>query len=178
MNPGVLVLTDEQRAALKTPFGKLATDDKSVHDLLDGMIVSGTLLVSVGDATTQRMAELGFCPDMEIVDGKEQRIVRQLPAAGDTAILSCTNPPGTLTDESIRTVRQALDSAKPVRIVVDGEEDLFVLLACDMCPDGTVVAYGQPGEGMVVIRIDPAVRDKAHDILASMEHKDDEPVAE
>lgn len=86
--------------------------------------------------------------------------------------------PGTISDESIKTVQAALAAPRPVRIMVDGEEDLFVLLVCDTYPDGTIVAYGQPGEGIVIVRIDSKVRDKAHDIIKSMKHKDDETVAE
>lgn len=174
----MFVLTDEQRDILKKPFGRLVADNQITRVLLQTMIGKSDLVVTVGDATTQRIEELGIFPRIEIVDGREQRTLRQLPPTSITATLECTNPPGTLYDESIDTVRRALDSKTPVRIIVDGEEDLFVLLVCDMYPDGTVVVYGQPNEGIVVVHVNPMVRDKAHGILASMERKDDDTVAE
>jgi GTP-dependent dephospho-CoA kinase len=53
----------------------------------------------------------------------------------------------------------------PVRIVVSGEEDLLALPLFVMVPNGSVVLYGQPLEGMVIVRIDETVRWKARDLL-------------
>jgi len=41
-----------------------------------------------------------------------------------------------------------------VLIVVDGEEDLAVLPCVITAPPGTVVLYGQPGEGVVLCEVD------------------------
>jgi uncharacterized protein (UPF0218 family) len=53
----------------------------------------------------------------------------------------------------------------PVRIVVSGEEDLLALPLFAMVPNGSVVLYGQPLEGMVIVRIDEKIRWKARDLL-------------
>jgi uncharacterized protein (UPF0218 family) len=53
----------------------------------------------------------------------------------------------------------------PVRIVVSGEEDLLALPLFVMVPNGSVVLYGQPLEGMVIVRIDEKIRWKARDLL-------------
>lgn len=174
----MLVLTDAQRITLKRPLGRLVADDMITKELLSRMTFGASLVVAVGDATTRKMIDLCVRPDIEIVDGIEQRAPSSTPDVPIKNSLACYNKPGTLSDESLEVVRAAMGSAKPVRITVDGEEDLLVLPVCDMCPDGAVVAYGQPNEGMVVIRIDPTVRDKARAIMVSMEHRDDETVAE
>ena len=54
-------------------------------------------------------------------------------------------------------------------VVVDGEEDLLVLVAVLYAPVGGLVVYGQPGEGVVVVRVTEAKRAEALGILKGME---------
>jgi uncharacterized protein (UPF0218 family) len=56
-----------------------------------------------------------------------------------------------------------------VHVVVDGEEDLLVLVAVLYAPVGGLVVYGQPGEGVVVVRVTDAKRAEALGILKGME---------
>jgi uncharacterized protein (UPF0218 family) len=63
------------------------------------------------------------------------------------------NPQGTLTEEAIEAVRQALLSAEHTHIVVSGEEDLLVLTAVEYAPENSFVIYGQPHCGVVVVKV-------------------------
>ena len=49
----------------------------------------------------------------------------------------------------------------PVRITVFGEEDLLVLPVCIHAPDNSIVLYGQPNEGLVLVEITTEIRNKA-----------------
>ncbi|TOF02143.1 DUF359 domain-containing protein, partial [Vibrio parahaemolyticus] len=67
------------------------------------------------------------------------------------ALLNAANPPGTITEELLDAIIKAYEINKTgnkVLIVVDGEEDLAVLPCVITAPPGTVVLYGQPGEGV------------------------------
>ena len=55
-----------------------------------------------------------------------------------------------------------------MRLEVRGEEDLLALVCIALAPDGAIVAYGQPGEGAVIVRVDPSTRGRVHDILRRM----------
>ena len=55
-----------------------------------------------------------------------------------------------------------------VRIIVDGEEDLLVLPVCTRAKDGFTVLYGQPNEGIIVVRADLTSRNKAKSLLDSI----------
>jgi hypothetical protein len=57
----------------------------------------------------------------------------------------------------------------PVRIVVNGEEDLLVIPVCVHAPDNSIVLYGQPNEGLVVVEITPEIRNKTQSLLDLME---------
>ena len=80
------------------------------------------------------MLQLGLKPQIQIIDGLEKRSECAVPA--DDTIntkLSCKNPPGEITEESIQVIQKAFSSEPPVRITVDGEEDLLVIPACISC---------------------------------------------
>jgi uncharacterized protein (UPF0218 family) len=59
----------------------------------------------------------------------------------------------------------ALAAKKPARILVDGEEDLLGLAVLAFAPDGSVMFYGQPGEGMVAVRIDEQARSRYGEVI-------------
>jgi len=53
-------------------------------------------------------------------------------------------------------------------IMVDGEEDLAVLPAVLLSPATSIVMYGQPGIGGVLVRVDDAVRKRVGSLLYKM----------
>ena len=54
-----------------------------------------------------------------------------------------------------------------IRLVIDGEEVLLALPVIAFLPEDTVVFYGQPGEGMVVVNSDES-RQNAKRILEQL----------
>ncbi|HKI08410.1 MAG TPA: GTP-dependent dephospho-CoA kinase family protein [Nitrososphaeraceae archaeon] len=131
------------------------------------------MLATVGDATTARLLLFKIIPDVSVVDGKERRIKSsksKIVLGGDKdsknlSFVRCSNKPGSVSRRAIETIRDALKMPFPVRIVVSGEEDLLALPLFVMVPNGSVVLYGQPLEGMVIVRIDEKIRWKARDLL-------------
>ena len=82
--------------------------------------------------------------------------------------LSCKNPPGEITEESMQIIQKAFSCESPVRIIVDGEEDLLVIPVCIFAPENSVVMYGQPNEGLVIVQITPEIQAKVQKILDAM----------
>ena len=74
-----------------------------------------------------------------------------------------------ITSQSISIIKKAFTVQSPVRIFVNGEEDLLVLPVCIHAPDNAVVMYGQPHEGLVIVKITPEIRNKAQSLLDLME---------
>ena len=56
----------------------------------------------------------------------------------------------------------------PIRLTVDGEEDLLVLPVCLYAPENFVVMYGQPNEGLVIIKINHEIKEKVQKIVNIM----------
>ena len=68
----------------------------------------------------------------------------------------------------MQVIKKAFSSEPPVRIVVDGEEDRLVIPVCISAPENSLVMYGQPNEGLVIVQITPEIRAKVQKILDSM----------
>ena len=128
-----------------------------------------SIVITVGDRTTENILQLGLKPQIQIIDCLEKRNQRTAPI-DDTVNtkLSCRNPPGEITEESIQVIKKAFSSEPPVRIVVNGEEDLLVIPVCILAPENSVVMYGQPNEGLVIVQITPKIRAKVQKILDAM----------
>ena len=162
-------LPDDLRDQLKTPLGNLISDNDPNKENIIKKISAESVIITVGDRTTENMLQLGLKPQIQIIDGLEKRSECAVPA--DDTIntkLSCKNPPGEITEESIQVIQKAFSSEPPVRITVDGEEDLLVIPVCIHAPENSVVMYGQPNEGLVIVTITPEIRAKVQKILDVM----------
>jgi len=164
-----LQLPDNLRDQLKNPLGNLISDNDPNKENIIKEISTESVLITVGDRTTENMLQLGLKPQIQIIDGLEKRNRCVVPT--DDAVntnLSCRNPPGEITEESMQVIQKAFSSKPPVRITVDGEEDLLVLPVCMSAPENSVVMYGQPNEGLVLVHVTPEIQAKVQKILDSM----------
>ncbi|MDE0266450.1 MAG: GTP-dependent dephospho-CoA kinase family protein [Thaumarchaeota archaeon] len=189
-------LPESCREDLKTPLGVLLPDAGITKEQVAGMIRPGSYVVTVGDRTTERMIQFGIVPSLQITDGLEKRRIRPHPRLAETGgadddvkegegrgagarhagsrvevkttVMEVSNPPAQITRESVSAIRKAFAARPPVRIRVDGEEDLLVIPVCVYAPDNTVVLYGQPDEGLVVTPVTDEIRNKTRGIMSHM----------
>jgi len=161
-------LPENLRDTLKKPLGELLKDSEITKDVILKKIGQNTFLITVGDATTEKMVKFGIVPSLQIVDSLEKRHQRNLPEGLVKTSLSCNNPPAEITSDSINVIKQAFAMDVPVRIIVKGEEDLLVLPAVLFAPEKSLVMYGQPNEGLVIVKINEEIRNKAKSIMNAM----------
>lgn len=161
-------LPESLRSQLKKPLGRLIPDFEVTEDKVLKDIPKDAFVITVGDATTDKMVSFGINPSLQIVDSLERRSKRDLPEGYVRTVLTCKNPAAEITDESVTLIRSAFDMIPPVRIVVEGEEDLLVLPAAVYAPNNSVILYGQPNEGLVLVLVTEEVRNKARSIMNLM----------
>ncbi len=149
---------------LKKPFGTLISDKDVSKRKLSSVLKGAKKIIAVGDATTERLVSFDIVPDVAVIDGKERRSRRSYPAY-DARDLKCANPAGTISKEAIETLQDALKMPPPVRVLVEGEEDMLALPLFMMAPVGSAVLYGQPLEGMVMVKITTAKQKQAKDLM-------------
>ena len=163
-------LPEKLREQLKIPMGKLIPENEANKENIQHHLSKNSYVITVGDRTTEKMINFGLTPSLQIIDGQEKRIKRNAPKdSNTTTLLTCDNPPAEITPQSIEIIKKAFDSPTPVRIAVNGEEDLLVIPVCIFAPENSVVLYGQPNEGLVIVHITPEIRNKTQTLLDSME---------
>ncbi|MEW6605595.1 MAG: GTP-dependent dephospho-CoA kinase family protein [Thermoproteota archaeon] len=158
-------LSEKDAQLLKQPFGALIPDSQITKQKVASMLKGTKKVITVGDATTERLVSFGMTPDIAIVDGRERRSRRSYPPNYDAKELQCANSAGTISKEAVKILQDALKTKPPVRVIVDGEEDLLALPLFMMSPVGSVVLYGQPLEGLVVVKITATKQKQAKDLM-------------
>ncbi|MDI9393900.1 MAG: GTP-dependent dephospho-CoA kinase family protein [Euryarchaeota archaeon] len=152
-------LPRELRPLMKKPFGRLYRGKgRDTVEKFAGELSSPTKLISVGDVTTFHLLEAGIVPDICIVDDRTKRkpVSRDVSARNRDNVyeeVSVDNPAGIISDELIRSLCEAFASDKYLRIFVKGEEDLATIPVILLAPLGSVVLYGQPDEGVVLVEV-------------------------
>jgi hypothetical protein len=128
------------------------------------------MFATVGDYVTQHIIEADIHPDIAVIDHRIMREdVEPLEFQGEKIYVK--NPPGSITIEAQEMLHKAITFNRKLGVVVEGEEDLLVLPLMAMMPTGSVIVYGQPREGMVVVTLTEERRRWAKNFMTMMEEK-------
>lgn len=149
----------ELRDELRQLHGELYPGDgientkKIIHDL-----ENCTKVISVGDIVTFNLLNAGLIPDISFVDNKTKRSpvsdkITRGTKHGHFRTITVESPPGIITEELLHEIQEAMGSDKHIQIVINGEEDLAALPAIAMAPISSVIIYGLPDKGAVVVRV-------------------------
>ena len=161
-------LPEELRTRLAAPLGIVYSAEEAKSPAFERMVKSAPMTITVGDRVTDTLGAMGRTPDVQVVDGVERRVVRAVPTVPYARLIKVKNPAGTLTEDAITGMKKAFLGKKPVRVRVDGEEDLMAILAIAMAPLSAMVFYGQPGIGVVAVNANAIAKSRNRAILAKM----------
>lgn len=157
---------DEVREMLRRPLGRLFSDNEISSTIFINTLRDAKFVISVGDRVTETINSLGRIPELQIVDGKEKRKERELPNVRFSSLIKARNPAGYITDEAIDAIKEAMKGlSKPVRLLIDGEEDLLAIPAVYFAPAGSNLYYGQPDEGIVLVKVDESAKRRSLKIM-------------
>jgi len=168
----MFVLTAQLRERLKTPLGKLVKgSSESVVETLRQEIRDRkpAMIICVGDAVSRLFTQNKLQTDVRILDNVEMR-ERIPPAELDMTskrIFFAKNNPGTIDVSAWQAVAEALEAGDSL-VVVDGEEDLLALVAMAIAPLDSIIVYGQPKVGVVLVVVDNKLKCEVDSILNSM----------
>ncbi len=152
------------RRELKKPFGRVLDDIRELD------IESG-ILICVGDRVSADALEAGLEPKIIVYDSRIKRESIKLPSSirnHRAELVEVKNPAGYLTPEAFSALEKALGSDLGYKIFIEGEEDLVALAAIKLAPLGSLVIYGQPGEGLVAVEVDGVMKGKVDKIMEQM----------
>ena len=164
-------LTKKLRQDLKKPQGLLI--EGSSKDTMNKLKIiiekeSPSYLISVGDIVTKHMIESGIKLDLLIIDNKTMRKpIPPLNVKVDQSFYA-KNPPGTITNEAWRVINQAINCIGKTKVIIEGEEDLLTLVSVLSAPENSIVVYGQPNKGIVIIKVTKETKEKMYQIVNTM----------
>lgn len=156
----MLRLPDEHRDRFKKPIGRLFPELADALPLLEGKTV-----YSVGDVVTHNLLAAGWSPAIAVIDGYTMRVPYEKTPLCAHRRVRVKNPAGTLTEDLIGALEDAV-ARPPVLVIVEGEEDLAVIPLLRLAPMGSAILYGQPGEGAVVCIVTEELKKLANDLFA------------
>jgi len=151
------MLTPKLAVQFKNPFGILieGTVDETMNTL-KGILEAEkpSMIISVGDVVSRNLHVYGMHPQLSVIDNVSLRNRKEkaITAHGEK-VVAVKNPHGTITEEAIQTIKTALTKNEHTHIVVEGEEDLLVIIAVQYAPLHSFVVYGQPNCGIVVVKV-------------------------
>ena len=157
-------LTPELRKRLKKPLGKIY---KKVGKPRGRVI-------AVGDIASYELVRSGIIPSLMIYDNRvkrrptSKRIKRVLDSVGYETF-RIRNPRSTIQEDAWVAIGEGL--RRKSKIIVSGEEDLLVLPAVLLAKNGSLIFYGQPNRGMVLIKVNAKKKREIRKLVDEMEVK-------
>ncbi|MEN3035691.1 MAG: DUF359 domain-containing protein [Candidatus Methanosuratincola sp.] len=170
---GYLKLPESLRQELAKEYGILlagSPGENAARAIERFMSKRPPKVIVVGDFTLKSLIDRGFVPDIAVYDRRTKRSgFRDIDLPP-----SCTvrNPPGTITDEAVSAIKVALGSKGRIAICVEGEEDLLSIPAILLSPVGSVVVYGIPDRGMMLVEADEETKKRVKSVLDRFERVD------
>ena len=155
---------------LREPFGKLVLGEPAATMPELKRIIRDNhprKVSAVGDVVSRETLIAGIQVDLRIIDHISMRKPSTYFDIRARTTYEVTNPAGGISMESWETIKRAL-SQEDVLIIVKGEEDLLTLPCIAESPDNSLVLYGQPSQGLVVVTTTPTARARAAEILSRM----------
>lgn len=176
------ILPEPLRRELAVPFGPILSTEQLGQQLTDA-----DALVCVGDVVSLTIKELGLTPRLFVCDfqtqrGQADRLFEVELGSWGRVAFKVRNPAGQVTREAWDAIRLGMaygadddgdvdeeGGPSPVRVFVEGEEDLLGLPCFMEAPLGAKVLYGMPGKGVAVVEVNAAIQAKVRELLGRFE---------
>ncbi|MDR2708248.1 MAG: GTP-dependent dephospho-CoA kinase family protein [Nitrososphaerota archaeon] len=169
----IYTITPELRVKFREPFGLLVkgTVDQTMSKMYEIKNQNPPKIISVGDVVTKNLQNYNIPPDLTVIDNQSMRNKVQLSIHTGNNVIKVKNPQGTITKEAVEAIKNSLKNREQTHIVVDGEEDLLTLIAVLYAPENSVVVYGQPDEGIVLVKVSLEKKTEASKFLKEMKKR-------
>ena len=165
------LLPERLRTKVRRPLGELVQgSDIDLGQLLRKITVQEKpkKLILVGDSVSRQASQAGVATDVMIIDNLEKRQKAISYAHSRSRVITARNQAGRIEDEARLAVERAIRGEADL-VEIDGEEDLLAVIAVLAAPVGSLVVYGQPNEGVVLVRVSAARKAAAERLLQQMD---------
>jgi uncharacterized protein (UPF0218 family) len=161
---------DKVKTRLKHPIGQLIVGepDVTIPKLIDLVAkCDPKKIISVGDIVSLALWQHGVKAAIYVIDHKTERKDISQSIVGPREV-TVKNPHGGITRDVIRLLQQVIEQDEPTVVLVEGEEDLLVLPSVLYSPIGSIVVYGQPLVGIVVVTVSLDSKNMVSELMEAM----------
>jgi cytidyltransferase-like protein len=171
-----LKLPERERPRFKKPIGKVIKKLGHINNLTMKQF-NNSFLIAVGDIASINLYKSASQPDICIIDHRTRRgnlndqdkkTLAELTAGAD--ITEAENQAGMIERRAVGAIRKALESFAQTGdrqiVTIKGEEDLLVIPSILLSPLESTVIYGQPDQGLVVVKVTEKKKREATDYLS------------
>ena len=158
-------ISEQARQKLKKPLGKVYNSLEKVK-----LLSKKYRIISVGDICTLALLCIGVRPHLAVFDLKYMRkpLPKQMAAILKREfknIIGIKNKHGTVSDKLLSDAKTIIKKGGALH--VDGEEDLTALVFIKNASPKEIVVYGQPNEGIVVVKPDKKIKKFVDSLLVT-----------
>jgi uncharacterized protein (UPF0218 family)/phosphopantetheine adenylyltransferase len=170
-------LPEELRSSLKKPLGKVIK--KFRPNNLTMQQFNNSFTIAVGDIAAINLYKLGIAAHINIVDYKtkrhditdqEKKTLSEIQKLSD--VTTTDNQAGTIERRAAGVIRRSIGSylltSKMQVILVNGEEDLMTIPAILISPLDSLVLYGHPEKGIVIVKVTESKKKEVLSIFNKM----------
>jgi len=156
-----LEVTDKQKIELKKPMG-ITLKENEVSDYIQNQV--STKIAVVGDESLKTCINLNITFDYGVFDSMTKRKTTKISKLPEWNIFEASNPQGLITHTTVDIIKKLLVLDKGL-LKIDGEEDLLSLVFILLLPLNSIVLYGQPDKGIVVVDVNELTKDRWYNFL-------------
>jgi uncharacterized protein (UPF0218 family) len=164
------ILTEELRLKLKDPLGLLVEGKKNeTMDKLRSIIdeKKPKRVISVGDIVSRNASQFSIPVDVNIIDNMAMREEIEDFKFSTKRTFQINNSAGVIELLAWQAIKEAIKVGNST-VLVNGEEDLLTLVSIIEAPLKSIVVYGQPNKGIVIVEVGEEKKKEAKEIINSM----------
>jgi len=156
-------ISAKAKKELKKPLGKTYKSYERIVKLSKDHKV-----VAIGDICALALLSMGIRPFVAVFDYKVMRkpvnkVQKTILSREFKKAKKYKNPAGTVSDKLLKDAKTIMKKGGAVRI--QGEEDLTALVFIKHAGKNTIIVYGQPHEGLVLVKPTNALKKKVEKML-------------
>ena len=155
----MIKFSENYKKRVRAPLGTLIkSKDPNFIQKIKHEVKKAKRVVLVGDEVSYRLLKESIIPNMIIIDYRVQRTpviskIRNILNSFSEKTYEIHNTAGEISENSFNIIKKGIMSKKKVKIAVIGEEDLLTLPTILLLPSNSIVIYGQPNEGIVIVHV-------------------------
>ncbi len=130
-------------------------------------------VIAVGDVVGKALHDAKIFPNVIVTDGQTKRKILETQLAFEGyKTIHARSPAAVISKEAWQKIREictGLNEQSRIHMIIEGEEDLLALPFIVELPENSIVVYGQPNVGAVVIPVTQSKKFLIENLMKKME---------